>query len=404
MMHNSSRENNKPSKAFERPKSHKSKPIVNKNKISLLDDKLVDSSWKNFILFINNNYSKFIPHNYDKRQEQKENTSIQEQCILLLITDHYTNWKQLIYKLNLSEPEVQKIANNLCRYLSRNYTEEPALFLENWQKRMTDFVHLFELALSQNKQPDLVKLEQLVDIIDYFNRSGERTFWFLSQLPKYLDNNIEIFFNSSSAYQEILKFGASEFLGKFGYELQKEFHLTRTAIKDRAAQNLVQELGETESNLKSEIERLELKNEELKNQIEAIKTESFTNAVFQLAQSLQGEQQPVLDQLFHLYKRLDILLENNENLSPQETLTCFINLEALFKAFKSINITLFPDNINQIFEVTGQDLDEHKYNYISGSQFTNKEEKKTVKCIAPGWCVNSAIVTPAKVEEVKEFN
>lgn len=119
-----------------------------------------------------------------------------------------------------------------------------------------------------------------------------------------------------------------------------------------------------------------------------------------MAKSLQdNQQQPVLSQLFTLYKKLDNCLENNESLSPTDTLTYFITIESLLTAFKQLNISQFPEKIEGTFEITGEDLDNNKYNYTSGSQFFNKDDKKIVKCITPGWKVDDQIVTPAKVEE-----
>lgn len=394
------------SKALKRPKLSKSNPKRDKNslsnyKVTSCDQESSMKPWEKLVLFLNKSYKTFIPRHYDKQERQKEVFKIQRKCLEKIKENIYYSWDDILNGLKFSESDYKE-AEFFCFHLSKKYSEKPKYFLKNWEEKIKKFIDLFEMAMDTKQEPDLVKLEELANIVDEFNKSQQRTFWFLYQLPEFLDKKSRLILKESHGYQEIMKFGAFEYLTKLGLQLQEEFNLTHTAIKDKVAQNLVQELGETESNLRSEIQRLELENQELENKIETIKEESFQEAVYKLAQLLQNnQQQPVLAQIFNLYQRLENLVENGQHLSNQDTLTCLISIESLLEAFKSLNLTPFPQNINQVFEITGMDLDTNKYNYTSGTQFTKKEEKKKVKCVAPGWCVGEQIVTPAKVEEIE---
>lgn len=387
-------------KAFER--NAKPKPILIKNKSLISQAQLTSSPWGKLALFLDGTLGDITPRNFGKQTQYAQLAAIQIKCLEILTKHQTNNWNDLLDELEELDDEEYDKAENFYFYLSRKYNIRPDKFLTFWHQQISDFVSLFE-EIVNNDQPDLIKLENFANIIDNFNRSRERSFWFLYQLPHYLDKKNQSILLNSESYQTIIKFGASEYIGKFGYQLQKEFNLTRTDIKEKAAQNLVQELGETENNLRAEINRLENENQELEREIQDIKENSLQEAVYKLAKSLQDEQQqPVLDQLFNLYKKIDKLLENNESLSPQDTLTCFINLENLFKAFSALNIQPFPPNIDSLFKITGEDLDNNKYNYVAGSQFTTKDEVKKVKCVACGWKVGEEIVTPAKVEEIKD--
>ncbi|MTF38324.1 OmpH family outer membrane protein [Cyanobacterium aponinum] len=386
-------------KAFER--NTKPKPIINKQKNPVSQAELASSPWGKLTFFLDRALGDITPRSFGKKRQYSELAVIQIKCLEKLLNYKTNNWDDLLDELDELDDEEYNKAENFYYHLSRKYSIRPDKFITFWHQKISEFVDLFEKIVNSD-QLDLIKLENFANIIDNFNRSRERSFWFLHQLPYYLDEKNKYFLLNSESYQTIIQFGASEYISKFGYQLQKEFNLTRTDIKEKAAQNLVQELGETENNLRAEISRLENENQELEREIQDIKENSLQEAVYTLAKSLQDEQQqPVLDQLFSLYKKIDKLLENNEGLSTQDTLTCFINLENLFKAFSTLNIQPFPPDTEAILEITGEDLDNNKYNYVSGSQFISKEEVKKVKCVACGWKVGEEIVTPAKVEEIE---
>jgi molecular chaperone GrpE (heat shock protein) len=392
-MNDRSNPDNKPLKATERVSHKKPKPRL------FSQEELNSSPWGKLVVFLNQSYDNFIPRNFDKQKRQLQIVEIQKKVITALESKQYLTWNNLLDDLDFKNYEYD-IAENFCFYLSRKYSDNINKFLEKWNNYLTNFVSLFEDYLNNIEEPNLVKLNQIADIVDEFNKSKERTLWFIFKLPKFINENSQKMLTNCLGYQEIIRFGASEYLGEFGFKFQKEFALTRTAIKDRTAQNLVQELGEIETKLKAEIQDLELKIQRLENELEETQRNSFNNAIYNLAKSLQNnQQQPVLSQLFILYKKLDNCLENNESLSSTDTLTYFITIESLLKAFQQLNISQFPEKIEGTFEITGEDLDNNKYNYTSGTQFVNKDDKKIVKCIAPGWKVNDKIVTPAKVEE-----
>jgi len=390
----------KPSKALARPTQY-GKNINRKNN-DFSYEELVQSPWGKLRIFFNGNYRKFIPPYVEDEKtflKNKHKAETEQKAVQLLLNNSQRSWEDI---RKLTEYDEYEIAGSFYFYLSNRYEDNPETVVDNWKNKAEKFVDLFSYLNNSDNNTDLVKYQEIADLIDSFHKAQAKTFFFLSLLPQYLDDYSKIIIESSRGYQNIIRWGSTEYLKTLGFEMQREFKLTRTALKQRVADNLVQELGETENNLRAEISRLENENQELEREIQDIKENSLQEAVYTLAKSLQDEQQqPVLDQLFSLYKKIDKLLENNEGLSTQDTLTCFINLENLFKAFSTLNIQPFPPDTEAILEITGEDLDNNKYNYVSGSQFISKEEVKKVKCVACGWKVREEIVTPAKVEEIE---
>jgi len=73
-------------------------------------------------------------------------------------------------------------------------------------------VELAEYALADSENRDLTKLSELGEVIDYFKKSREKTYLFLSEIPSLLEQNDRDMLNSSVGYQSLLKWGASPFL------------------------------------------------------------------------------------------------------------------------------------------------------------------------------------------------
>lgn len=289
-------------KAFER--NTKPKPIINKQKNPVSQAELASSPWGKLTFFLDRALGDITPRSFGKKRQYSELAVIQIKCLEKLLNYKTNNWDDLLDELEELDDEEYNKAENFYYHLSRKYSIRPDKFITFWHQKISEFVDLFEKIVNSD-QLDLIKLENFANIIDNFNRSRERSFWFLHQLPYYLDEKNKYFLLNSESYQTIIQFGASEYISKFGYQLQKEFNLTRTDIKEKAAQNLVQELGETENNLRAEISRLENENQELEREIQDIKENSLQEAVYTLAKSLQDEQQqPVLINSLAFIKRL----------------------------------------------------------------------------------------------------
>lgn len=376
-------------------KSYRDNPEKPKKSPFSLEE-LSQSVWGRFALFCNESYKKFTPVNEEKRQESSKNALIHRKCIDLLLKGQPEEWEELLEKFNKSQYDT---AENFYYHLSRKKLQTPLQVLRIWNIKLTKFVELAEYALTPGENRDLVKLGAFDDIIDEFNKSSSRTFLFLVRLPHFIkDPRDRAMVESSSGYQKILEAGSSQYLADFGLELQRKFRITRTALKDEAAQNLVGQLEDTERNLSQQISILEAEKQELNLQLERSKTHAFQEAVFQLGKTLQQQSQPVLDQLLILSKRLEELTSEDGTLSYTDALTCLITIEALLKAFKAINISSYPSDTEAVFTINGGQLSE--YNYVAGTPFKDEKDHKKVRCLYPGWRVGEQVVTPARVEEV----
>ncbi len=150
------------------------------------------------------------------------------------------------------------------------------------------------------------------------------------------------------------------------------------------------------------MELLQQENEKLKKELSEIRSQALQSAVCQLVTTLQKQDQPVLDQIMLLYQRLNKMSESNSelSLSPSDSLGILIALENLLQALNSLNVTRYPAQEDQVFELQSEQLS--AYAYVEGSAFANSEDKKVVRCIHPGWRVGEEVITPARVKEVTE--
>jgi molecular chaperone GrpE (heat shock protein) len=361
-------------------------------------EELAASPWGKLVNFLNDSYREFLPKSQKDKQRQEAIAPIHHKCVR--VVKKGDSWKEILNrKFDSSEYEA---AENFCFHLSRKYSESPQTVRQQLQANLSQFVELAEYAFADSENRDLTKMSEFCEVIEYFKNSQERTFLFLAELPSVVDRKVGVLLNSSPGYKTLLKWGASRFLGDLGLKLQREFKITRTALKDEAAQNLARELGETEANLKQEVERLELENENLKKELEEVRSQALHAAVCQLATTLQKQPQPVLDQIILLYQRLNKMSESNSDLSlsSSESLSMLIALENLLQALKSLNVTPYPAEYDLVFELQSGQLS--VYEYIEGSAFANSEDKKVVRCTHPGWRVGEEVITPARVKEVTE--
>ncbi|MBC6476731.1 MAG: hypothetical protein GDA56_01940 [Hormoscilla sp. GM7CHS1pb] len=119
-------------------------------------------------------------------------------------------WEEILNrKFDSSE---YKAAENFYFYLSSKYSESLQEVREKMQAKLSQFVELAEYALADSENRDLTKLSELGEVIDYFKKSREKTYLFLSEIPSLLEQNDRDMLNSSVGYQSLLKWGASPFL------------------------------------------------------------------------------------------------------------------------------------------------------------------------------------------------
>lgn len=159
-------------------------------------------------------------------------------------------------------------------------------------------------AFIGSENPDLVKLHSISEIMSYYRRS-ERTFLFLSELPYVLDNKSRQIIEASQGYQEILNWGGSKFLNKLWQRLQETFGIDIDDVSEERLYNLLRELEGKTAELKKQVQHLESENQDLKNTIEVTRSQSLQQAAYKLAQTLQEQAQPVLDQIFLQSKKLN---------------------------------------------------------------------------------------------------
>ena len=356
------------------------------------------SPWTELALFCDNHYLKLTPRNKDRQNNQRVKAPIQQKCIEILRENYQLNWSDIL-QTKISENE-RRNADNYYYYLSQKWQESPVEVFKILEKIAREFVNILPEVIGDNTGEDLLKTNQFLDSLDRLNGSAEKTFFFLKILPEFLPKEAEIILTQSKGYKELIYWGASMFLKDFVEKFLEEFKITRRDIEQQTAQNLVRELGETETKLQQQIEWLEAENQELRETIEILKAESFEKAVVEFAQILQNQSQPTLDQIYRLHQKLKELEKTKDNfdLSHTDSLRVLIFLENLLKGLESVKLEYFPKNTEERFIISGEELGE--YIYIDGSPFTEVTDYKEVKCISPGWRVGNQVITPAQVAEI----
>lgn len=166
------------------------------------------SPWHNFIAFCNDCYEEFIPRNEEKQKNQRSLAQIHQKCIEILRELPSDNWEEIIKK-NFENRQQQE-ADNFFYYIStrpgqkRSDADLPIEVMRRLKINLNKFVELAEYAFTDSGNRDLVKLNQLADVIKNYERS-ERTFLFLSELPTVLDNKSRAMFETSNGYQILLR-------------------------------------------------------------------------------------------------------------------------------------------------------------------------------------------------------
>ncbi len=183
-------------------------------------------------------------------------------------------------------------------------------------------------------------------------------------------------------------------------DLMKHFRVTRSAIKDEAASNLVLSIGEIERDLRTQISILEQEKLELEYQLEEIRNQAHQEALIKITHYLQNGRQPALDQIQQIIGLLEDQIEENgePELSSEQALSVFISLRNLMEILQKLGIEAYPKSLKGSFEISQVDLSE--YTYTEGKPFANEQEIKRVECIQPGWRVGKTVITPAKIREL----
>ncbi len=240
-------------KALARPE--KNKPV----QPGFSPEELAASPWGRLVNCLNDFYRKIMPKSQKDQERQEAIAPIHHKCVR--VVKEGDSWEEILNQ-NFDSVEYEA-AKKFFDDLSSS--ESPQEVREQMQAKLSQFVELAEYALADSENRDLTKLSELGEVIDYFKKSREKTYWFLSELPSVLEQKDREMLNSSAGYQALLQWGASPFLNEFGWQLEERLGIARKEVKQEKKEvnkdikiKKVQDLGETKANRQVELLKKEL--------------------------------------------------------------------------------------------------------------------------------------------------
>lgn len=350
--------------------------------------------------FCNSSFTEFTPRSPEKQRAFECAAQAHRRCMHLLVHGQEQSWSALEARFQVEQD--RKIAGQFYRHLGRlgrrsaREDSSPVRVLQQLRSDVQQFDRLSPQIFNPSGSRDLLKLDEAADLIGNYHGSQERTFAFLFVLPGCLEPDARKMLEGSHGYAQIIRWGATPFVREFWHRLQQRFRLTRVAIKNEAAQNLARELGETETTLLDEIERLNERIAELEATLEGQESAGLRRAVCDLVRNLQSRPTPILDQARSLYLRLRLQADGDPGLDTDH-LSILIIVEELLAALAEQGVEAFPVDTTDVFEIRGDELGQ--YQYLRGSEFASDGDVKRVCCVHAGWRVGDEIITPAVVEE-----
>jgi|GEM_PF-1736380 len=358
---------------------------------------LEKNPWGQFLLFV----EVFVEDHYKKvinryQEENKNPAKIIGNAINLLNDYHQESWGELLNRIPQSE---RLDANELYQHISRYRKLTPLEVYQESYATITTLINNAEYGFLDSENRDIGRITQLCDAINYFQNSQSKTYFIISQLQAVVPEEAKLLFAASKALQIIVEAGPIDSLRHFGMDLMKNFRVTRSAIKDEVASNIVLSIGETERELKTQISNLEREKIELEYQLEQTRNKAREASVIEITHLLQNGRQPALDQIQQIIRLLEYQIEETgeAELSAELSLSVFISLRNLMEILQKLGIEAYPKSMKGSFEISQVNLSE--YAYIEGQSFTNEQEIKQVECIQQGWRVGETVITPAKVRE-----
>lgn len=389
----------KKNSTFVRPSPEQ--PKKPQNTKSSLKDKfdleiIQKNPWGQFLLFVEDFYGKYIP---PSTEDDKKLANILQSAIKTFNQHHQESWRQILHRI---PPSSNKVIDDFYYYLSNRRKLTPQEVYQESQAAIQGLINNAEYGFIHTDNKDIGRISQLSDAINYFQKHRSKTYLVLSQLEAYVPEDAKKFFAASQVFQGIIASGAHEILTDFGMALMKHFKVTRTAIKDETAKNLVSGIGEIERQLKTQISILEAEKLELTRELQQLREQGHQEIVTQIAQELQNGSQRALDQIQKIISLIQPQIEasGEAQISSDDALAIFIVLRNLMTIFQKLGIETYPKSLKDSFTISQVDL--AKYAYVGGTPFTNYTEIKQVQCIQKGWKVNDNIITPAKVQELTD--
>lgn len=384
---------NKKKSAFARPQEDRE----NKNYTfkQAFDEKfLAINPWGQFLLFIEDYYCPFNSKNDEVHQTR---SSVLRNAINLLNEYHKESWGEI---LNRVPREERLDADELYRYISRYKRLTPQEVYQESQSSIRGLINNAEYGFLDSESRDIGRISQLSDAINYFRGNQSRTYLIIAQLPEKVPEDAKPLFAASRKFQQMIENGAVRKLQDFSMALMKHFKVTRTAIKDEAASNLVLSMGEIERDLQTQISILEQEKMQLEYQLEQTRIQAREEAVIEIAHLFQNGRQPALDQIQGIICLLETQMEETgePELSSEQALSIFIILRSLMEILDKLGIESYPKFKKNSFEISQLDLCE--YSYIEGTPFNSDAEIKKVECTHQGWRIGETVITPAKVKEL----
>ncbi|MEC4817791.1 MAG: nucleotide exchange factor GrpE, partial [Scytonema sp. PMC 1069.18] len=306
-------------------------------------------------------------------------------------------WVELLNRL----PQTERVdADELYRHISKTKKLTPQEVYQESQSAIRGLINNAEYGFLECENRDISRISQLCDAINYFQNSQSKTYFILAQIEAAVPEDAKPLFAASRGFQQIIEAGSTRKLQDFGMALMKHFRVTRSAIKDVAASNLVLSIGEIERDLRTQIRILEQEKSELEHQLQQTRNKAREEALTEIAHVLQNGRQPALDQIQQMIRLLEMQAEETgePELSSEQALSVFIILRNLMKILQELGIEAYPKSVKNSFEISQVDLSE--YAYIEGTPFMSEHEIKKVECIQQGWRVKETVITPAKVREL----
>ncbi|WP_414530754.1 hypothetical protein [Nodularia chucula] len=385
--------NKQPNPVFHRPpvKKERTTALALKDKF---DQQILEKHpWGQFLLFLEDLYTKTIPRLHE---EDKSRGTIFQEAIKLLNQYPQESWSQLI---NRFSPSDYKDVDDIYYHISNRKKLTPQQVHQESQAAIKGLINNAEYGFIYTENRDIGRISQLCDAINYFQKHRSKTYLILAQLEANVPEDAKTIFAASPVFQKIIEFGITEKLEDFGMALMKHFKVTRTAIKDEAASNLVLSMGEIERELRTQINILEAEKLDLTKKLAETHQQAHQESLTEIAKALQNGTQPALDQIQKIIKLLQSQLEETgePELTSDDALSIFIILRNFMEVLQQLGIESYPKSVKGSFKISQIDL--RKYAYI-GNPFSDETEIKEVECIQTGWKVNNTVITPAQIKEL----
>lgn len=361
------------------------------------DREMESNPWGQFLLFVEKSHKQFTQYR-PLGERDRENSRVIGQAIQLLNNHPDQQWDDLLSRLSQSEKTY--VDQEFYFYISNRKRLTPQEVYQESQVALNDIIDNAKYGFINSVNRDIGRISKLCDAINYFQGSQAKTYLILTQLEARVSPDFQRMFEVSYGFRQLIDSGLARELRDFGIKLMKYFQITRIAIQNEVASNLVLGLGEVERNLKTKISILEQEKSELERQLQESCSKAHEVAMVKIARSLQNGKQPALERLQQIIHILNSQMQENgePELSSEQALTVLITTRNIMKVLQENGIENYPELTKSKFEISQVDLS--SFAYVEGEPFTTEDESKQVECIRRGWKVGATVITPAQVRAV----